>query len=121
MVPKQKCRTGYASIQLTQYSSVSHSLGWKGLQEVMQSSCLLKTGSALNLEQVAQGFVQLGLENLQGQRLHILSGPLFQCLTENPVVVHLQWCCLFYLEQQPACLLAVFFLLKEGFVLELNL
>jgi len=38
-----------------------------------QSSLLLKAGSARSSDQVAQGFVLLGLENLQGWRLHKLS------------------------------------------------
>ena len=40
------------------------------------SNLLLKVGAALRSDQVAQGFIQSGLENLQGPRLQNLSGQL---------------------------------------------
>ena len=49
---------------------------------------LLKAGPTPNSDQVAWGFCQSGLENLQGQRLQNLPGPLLQCLV-IPVVIFL--------------------------------
>lgn len=51
---------------------------WRGLW----SNLPLKAGAAVRSDQVAQDFIQLGLENLQGRRLDSLSGqpiPLFEC------------------------------------------
>lgn len=51
---------------------------WRSLQ----SKLLLKAGSALGLDHVAQDFTLLGLENLQGQILHNLTRqpvPLLAC------------------------------------------
>jgi len=50
--------------------------GCKGPQETIWSNQLLKAGSSLNPDQVALVSVQLGSENLQGQKFHRLSLPL---------------------------------------------
>jgi len=49
----------------------------------MRSNFLLKAGSVKRSDEVAQGFIQLHLENLPGGRLYNLSGqsaPLLDCL-----------------------------------------
>lgn len=48
----------------------------------LQSNLLLKAGSAMRSARNTQGFIQLGLENIHGQRLHNLFGqpvPLPAC------------------------------------------
>lgn len=47
----------------------------KGTSGDLQPKLLLKVGSTLNSDQVAQGFAPLSLENLQGWGFHNLSGP----------------------------------------------
>lgn len=49
--------------------------GWKGPQEFSSAALLqlLKAGVPLSSNEVAQGFIQLGLENCQGWSLHSLS------------------------------------------------
>lgn len=51
-------------------------LGWvgQGPQEATQSNILLQAGLTVHPDHIAQGFVQLSIEKLQGQRLHNLSG-----------------------------------------------
>lgn len=56
------------------------SLRLEGTLEGLLSNLLLKMGSAKRSEQVAQGFVQSGIENPQEWRLHNLLGNLFPCL-----------------------------------------
>lgn len=51
-----------------------NSLGWKGTLKVIWSSHLLKAELTSQLDQVAQGCVQLSSEHLQGWRSHTLSG-----------------------------------------------
>lgn len=48
---------------------------WKGTSGDPQSNLLLKVGSTLNSDQVAQGFVHLSCKNLQGWGFHSLSRP----------------------------------------------
>ena len=52
-----------------------NNLGWTGLQQV-----LLRKGSAMWSDQVAEGFSQPGLENFQLRRLHSFTGPLLHPL-----------------------------------------
>lgn len=49
--------------------STENNSGWKG----PQSSLLLNLGTAVKLDQLAQGFTQLGLESFWAWRLHSLS------------------------------------------------
>lgn len=51
----------------------------KGTARDLQSKPLLKVGSTLNSNRVAQGFVHLSLENLQGWAFHSLSGTPLTC------------------------------------------
>lgn len=56
------------------------------------SKLLLKAGSTMKAEEVAQGFFQLSSKGFQGWRLHSLSGkpsPLLGCCRMNHVpIVH---------------------------------
>lgn len=81
--------------------------GWKGPQKVIQGNLLLKAGSAMKSDQVAQGFIHLGLENPQGWRLPNLSGqphPLPGC-SHGEFLFHqkqnspklCKWCWIHYL------------------------
>lgn len=47
----------------------------------LQFNLLPRTGPPLGSDQVAQGFIQSGLENVQGWRGHRLSGPYFHSWT----------------------------------------
>lgn len=57
-------------IEITEQFRLERTLG-------LYSKLLLNAGSALRSDNVAQGFVQLGLENLQQWRLHNTSGKPF--------------------------------------------
>lgn len=48
--------------------------GWKEHQEVPHCNCLLKAASLRRSDHVAWGFLQTGLEKLQGRRPHSLCG-----------------------------------------------
>ena len=65
----------------------------EGTSDGLWSSLLLKAWSALQSHQVAQGFVQLGLWNLQGQRLHRPAWaplPLVGCPHEENISLRMQ-------------------------------
>ena len=53
----------------------------EGTSGDVQANVLLKAGSATGSEQVAQAFLQVGLEKLQGWTRHKSLGHLLQCLT----------------------------------------
>lgn len=69
-------------------------LGWEGTAGRLRSNLLLKTGSAVRPDQVAQSFIWSALVNLQGWRWHILPGPLLQCCS-TAQKSHLKYKCIF--------------------------
>lgn len=54
----------------------------------LQSKLLLKGGSTLNSDEVAQGFVHLSLEYLQGWGSHSLPGAMLHCPVRSSTSCH---------------------------------
>lgn len=59
---------------------------WKEPWDTTSPNCYSKWGSKLNTDQVAQAFVQSGLEKFQGWRLHSPSGLLLQSLIARTAI-----------------------------------
>lgn len=79
-----------------------------GLRRDFVRLSLLNTGSTLNSAQIAQGFTQLDLRNLQGWRLHSLSGqpvPLLDCVLSDFFVP--------FTHQNPYTFLNTYFILMD--------
>lgn len=53
---------------------VSNNLSWERALEVIRSNPLFRSGPASKLDEVTQGLVQSGFENVQGWRFHHISG-----------------------------------------------